>query len=191
MALFAVFFLLHDGRNIWAFALRFVPRAGRARADRAGMAGWHALCEYVKATVMVAAVDAVVPLIAALIMGVPLAGALGALIFLGAFIPIVGVVLTGAVAVFVTLVTLGPIHALVMLGVIVLVNQLEGNILQPMLLGRAVSLHPLAVLFSIAVGISIAGIVGGLMVVPILAFTKSFGESLAGDRDAAEEPVAG
>lgn len=189
MALFAVFFLLHDGRNIWAFMLRFVPRAGRARTDRAGMAGWRALCEYVKATVMVAAVDAVVPLIAALIMGVPLAGALGALIFLGAFIPIVGVVLTGAVAVFVTLVTLGPIHALVMLGVIVLVNQLEGNILQPMLLGRAVSLHPLAVLFSIAVGISIAGIVGGLMVVPILAFTKSFGESLAGNRDAADEPV--
>lgn len=181
MALFALFFFLHDGRNLWTFALRFVPRAGRPRADQAGLAGWHALTEYVKATIIVAAVDAFFPLIAALIMGVPLAWALGGLIFMGAFIPIVGVVLTGAVAVFVTLVTLGPIHALVMLGIIILVNQLEGNILQPMLLGRAVSLHPLAVLLSIAVGISVANIIGGLMVVPILAFSKAFADVLDED----------
>lgn len=178
MALFAVFFLLYDGRTIWSFALRFVPRAGRGAADRAGLAGWRALTEYVKATVAVAAVDAFFPLVAALIMRVPLAWALGGLIFLGAFIPIVGVVLTGAVAVFVTLVTQGPIHALVMLGVIILVNQLEGNILQPMLLGRAVALHPLAVLLSIAVGISMAGIIGGLLVVPVLAFLKAFIDAL-------------
>lgn len=173
MALFALFFLLHDGRAMWRFGLRLVPRAGRAAADRAGLAGWKALVAYVKATVTVAAVDAVFPLIAGLILGVDLAWAMAGLIFLGAFIPIVGVVVTGAVAIFVTLVTVGWVQAIVMFAVIVAVNQLEGNILQPMLLGRAVALHPLAVLFSIAVGISIAGIIGGLLVVPILAFTKA------------------
>lgn len=183
MTLFAVFFFLHDGRSIWNFVLRIVPRSGRRKADRAGVAGWESLVAYVKATVTVAAVDAFFPLVTGLIMGMNLAWAMAGLIFMGAFIPIVGVVLTGAIAILVTLVTVGPWQALVMLGVIIVVNQLESNFLQPMLLGRAVSLHPMAVLFAIAVGISVAGIIGGLLIIPILAFSKSFADALFEQRD--------
>jgi predicted PurR-regulated permease PerM len=119
-------------------------------------------------------------LIVALILGVPVAPALAALVFLGAFVPIVGALVSGSVAVLVALVALGWPQALIMLGGVILVMQIEGHILQPFLLGRAVKLHPLAVLIAIAVGIIAAGIVGALLAVPLLAFTKSFVLSLAG-----------
>ncbi|MDO5682506.1 MAG: AI-2E family transporter [Propionibacteriaceae bacterium] len=174
LALFAMFFMLYDGPMIWKWLLRLVPGAARERVDGGGKSGWNSLVEYVRATVIVAAVDAIFPLIAALIMGVPMAPALGALLFLSAFVPIVGILVSGAVVTLITLVTVGPIQALIMLGVIVIVNQLEGNVLQPMLLGKAVSLHPLAVIFGITIGISVGGIVGALLVVPMMAFAKSF-----------------
>lgn len=174
MALFAMFYLLYDGRNIWRFFMRFVPTAAKERVDTAGQRGWSALVAYVRAAVVVAAVDASLPLLAAMIMGVPLAPALGTLIFIASFIPIVGILVSGFIAVAVTLVTVGPVQALVMLIVIVGVNQIESNLLQPMLLGRAVALHPLAVLMGIAMGISVAGIVGGLVVIPVMAFANTF-----------------
>ena len=114
----------------------------------------------------------------ALILGVPLAPALAALVFLGAFIPLVGALVSGFVAVLVALVALGWVQALIMLGGIIVVMQLEGHVLQPFLLGRAVKLHPLAVLLAIAIGIVIAGIVGALIAVPILAFVKTFVQEL-------------
>lgn len=174
LALFAMFFMLYDGPMIWRWLLRLVPGAARERVDGGGRAGWNSLVEYVRATVIVAAVDAIGPLIAALVMGVPLAPALGALLFVSAFVPIVGILVSGFVVTLITLVTVGPIQALVMLGVIIAVNQMEGNVLQPLLLGKAVSLHPLAVIFGITIGISVAGIVGALLVVPLMAFGKSF-----------------
>ena len=174
LAIFAMFFMLYDGPMIWKWLLRLVPSAARERVDGGGRSGWNSLVEYVRATVIVAAVDAIFPLIAAIIMGVPMAPALGALLFLSAFVPIVGILVSGAVVTLITLVTVGPVQALIMLGVIVAVNQIEGNVLQPMLLGKAVSLHPLAVIFGITIGISVAGIVGALLVVPLMAFAKSF-----------------
>lgn len=174
LAIFAMFFMLYDGSSIWRWLLKLTPSAARQRIDRGGQAGWNSLVEYVRATVVVAAVDAIGPLIAALIMGVPMAPALGALLFLSAFVPIVGVLVAGAVVILITLVTVGPVQALIMLGVIIAVNQLEGNVLQPLLLGKAVALHPLAIVFGITIGISIGGIVGALLVVPIMAFGKSF-----------------
>ncbi len=174
LALFAMFFMLYDGPMIWKWLLRLVPEAARERVDGGGKSGWNSLVEYVRATCIVAAVDAIFPLIAAIIMGVPMAPALGALLFLSAFVPIVGILVGGAVVTLVTLVTVGPVQALIMLGVIVAVNQIEGNVLQPLLLGKAVSLHPLAVIFGITIGISVGGIVGALLVVPLMAFGKSF-----------------
>lgn len=174
LAIFAMFFMLYDGPMIWKWLLRLVPSAARERVDGGGKSGWNSLVEYVRATVIVAAVDAIFPLVAAIIMGVPMAPALGALLFLSAFVPIVGILVSGAIVTLITLVTVGPVQALIMLGVIVAVNQIEGNVLQPMLLGKAVSLHPLAVIFGITIGISVGGIVGALLVVPLMAFLKSF-----------------
>jgi putative heme transporter len=180
LALFSLFYFIYDGRGIFSFVLNFVPRASRDRVDQAAMRGWGSLASYVRATILVALTDSIGVLIVALILGVPVAPALAALVFLGAFVPIVGALVSGSVAVLVALVALGWPQALIMLGGVILVMQIEGHILQPFLLGRAVKLHPLAVLIAIAIGIIAAGIVGALLAVPLLAFTKSFVLSLAG-----------
>ena len=185
IAIFALFYFLYDGRGIFTFLLNFLPRASRARVDEAARKGWRSLSSYMRATILVALVDAVGVLIVALILGVPVAPALAALVFIGAFVPLVGAVVSGFVAVAVALVALGWVQALIMLGGLIVVMQLEGHVLQPFLLGRAVKLHPLAVLLAIAVGIIVGGIVGALMAVPLLAFTKSFIQYLAG----AAEPI--
>ncbi len=180
IALFSLFYFLYDGRGIFRFLLNFVPRSSRDRVDEAALKGWRSLSSYVRATILVALVDGVGVLIVALIIGVPVAPALAALVFIGAFIPLVGALVSGFVAVIVALVALGWVQALFMLGGIILVMQIEGHVLQPFLLGRAVKLHPLAVLLAIATGIIAGGIVGALMAVPLLAFTKSFIQYLAG-----------
>jgi putative heme transporter len=186
LALFALFYFIYDGRGIFTFLLNFIPRASRDRVDQAAVRGWRSLSSYVRATILVALFDSIGVLIVALILGVPVAPALAALVFLGAFVPIVGALVSGFVAVLVALVALGWVQALIMLGGVILVMQIEGHVLQPFLLGRAVKLHPLAVLISIAIGIIVAGIVGALMAVPLLAFTKSFVLYLSGT---AEPPL--
>ena len=180
ITLFSLFYFLYDGRGIFTFLLRFFPAESRARVDHAASNGWRALSGYVRATILVALSDAVGVLVAALIIGVPVAPALAALVFIGAFVPLVGAFVSGFVAVVVALVALGWVQALFMLGAIIVVMQLEGHILQPFLLGRAVKLHPLAVLLAIAVGIIVGGIVGALLAVPLLAFIKSFIQYLHG-----------
>lgn len=182
LAVLAMFYMLYDGQRIWKFLLKLVPKAARGKVDGAGQVGWTSLVSYVRATVIVAAVDAIGPLIAALVMGVPMAPALGALLFLSAFIPIVGLLVSGFIVVLVTLVTVGWVQALIMLGVIILVNQLEGNVLQPLLMGKAVALHPMAVMFGITLGIAVGGIIGALLIVPVMAFGKTFIEYCASGR---------
>jgi putative heme transporter len=184
IALFTLFYFLYDGRGIFTFLLKFFPRTARARVDEAAQKGWRSLSSYMRATILVAAVDGIGVLIVALILGVPVAPALAALVFIGAFIPLVGAFVSGFVAVVVALVALGWVQALIMLAGIIVVMQIEGHVLQPFLLGRAVKLHPLAVLLAIAIGIIVGGIVGALMAVPLLAFTKSFIQYL----DGASEP---
>ncbi len=192
IVLFSLFYFIYDGRGIFSFLLRFFPSAAREDVDRAARHGWRSLSSYVRATILVALVDAVGVLIVALILGVPLAPALAALVFVGAFVPIVGALVSGFVAVLVALVALGWVKGLIMLGGIILVMQVEGHVLQPFLLGRAVKLHPLAVIFAIAIGIIVGGIVGALMAVPILAFTKTFVQQLQATSDTGTvvQPVA-
>ena len=179
LTLFALSYFLHNGREIFAFCLRFFPRRSRARVNGAAQNGWHSLSSYVRATILVALADGVGVLIAALVIGVPAAPALATLVFIGAFVPIVGGFVSGFVAVVVALVALGWFWALIMLAAIVAVVEIEGHILQPFLMGRAVKLHPLAVLLAIAIGIILGGIIGALFAVPMLAFTKTFVQHLS------------
>ncbi len=169
LVLFTLFFFLRDGAQIWSFLCRLLPREARLPTARAGHYAWHTLVSYVHATVLVAFVDAVGIGIGLAVLGIPLALPLAALVFLGAFIPVIGATLTGTVAVLVALVTNGPVSALIVLAIVIAVQQLEGHVLQPLIMGRAVALHPLAVILAIAAGIVVAGIVGGLIAVPLLA----------------------
>lgn len=174
IALIATFFFLSGGDRIWASIVTLVPRHYQQATNRAAANGWTSLVAYMRAQVLVALVDAVGMLIGALILQLPMAWALFALTFITAFVPVVGAVLSGTVAVALALVTHGPVEALIMLGITIAVVQTEGHFLQPILLGRAVSLHPLAVLVGLAIGATLAGIVGALLVIPVLAFSVAF-----------------
>ena len=143
---------------------------------------------YVRATAIVAAVDAVVIGVALGILRVPLAMPLATLVFLGAFIPIIGAVAAGAAAVLVALVAQGPITSLIVLAVIIGVMQLESHVLQPLLLGRAVALHPLAVVLAIGTGLYVWGIAGALLAVPLLAVLNAGIRSLNSPADALVDP---
>ncbi|MEX5296370.1 AI-2E family transporter [Kocuria sp. CPCC 205268] len=171
--LFTLLFFLMDGERIWLFLVRLFPVPVRRAVNGAGRHGWTALVQYARAQGLVAALDAVGIGTGAALLGVPLALPIGILVFLGSFVPIVGAVATGAVAVLVALVANGTTNALLMLGVVVLVQQLEGNVLQPLILGRAVSLHPLAVFLSVVTGSVLYGIAGALFAVPVMAFANT------------------
>jgi predicted PurR-regulated permease PerM len=181
LTLFTLIFFLYGGDQIWQFVTRLAPTKARKKIRTAGIQGFGSLVGYVRATVAVAAADAVGIGAGLAILGVPLALPLASLVFIGAFIPIIGAVLTGFVAVFIALVTKGLITAVITLGIVIAVMQLEGHVLQPLLLGRAVRLHPLAVVLSITVGILLAGIVGGLLAVPIVAVLNTAVRSLLAD----------
>jgi len=169
LVLFATFFFLRDGARIWRFLVGLLPRAAREPMARAGEQSWLTLAAYVRATVLVAFIDAVGIGLALVIFRVPFALPLAALVFLSSFVPVVGATVSGAVAVLVALVTRGALIALVILIAVVMVQQLEGHVLQPLIMGRAVALHPLAVIVAIATGVVLAGIVGALVAVPIVA----------------------
>ncbi|HEV2086987.1 MAG TPA: AI-2E family transporter, partial [Cryptosporangiaceae bacterium] len=173
LVLFSVFFMLRDGAKIWDFLVRMLPRRAQASVMRAGQYSWRTLVSYVRATVLVAFVDAVGISIGIAILQVPFVLPIGALIFLTAFIPLVGATLSGGVAILVALVAKGPVAALIVLAIVIVVMQLEGHVLQPLIMGRAVSLHPLAVIVAITSGFILAGIVGGLVAVPLLAVTNT------------------
>lgn len=173
LVVFALIFFLYDGKGIWRFCLNFVPRRHREAIDGAGQAGWTSLGSYVRVQIFVAFVDAVGIGAGAWILGVPLALPLGVLVFFGSFIPLVGAFLTGAVAVMLALVANGWVNALIMLGVVLLVQQIEGNVLQPLVMGRAVSLHPLAVFLAVAGGTAVLGLVGAIFAVPVMAFLNA------------------
>lgn len=173
LALFILIFFLLEGDRIWAFLVRLLPRKARAATFGAGRRGWASMVSYARIQMFVAFVDAVGIGVGAAIIGVPLALPLSVLVFIGSFIPIVGALVTGAIAVLLALVANGPINALIMLGIVLLVQQLESHILQPLVMGKAVALHPVAVILAVAAGSYLAGIPGALFSVPILAVANS------------------
>ena len=179
LSLFILLCLLADGAGIWRWTLKLFPKRARHAADVSARAGWGTVVNYARTQMLVATIDAVGIGLGAFLLGVPLAVPVGVLVFLGSFIPIVGAVVTGAVAVFLALVYNGPLIALWMLIVVLGVQQLEGHILQPLLMGAAVKVHPLAVVLVVAGGAMIAGIPGALFAVPLAAFVNVVAVSLS------------
>lgn len=179
MALFATFFFIYQGGSIARSVSVLIPTGSRPRILDAARSGWVALVGYVRAAVIVAFVDGLGAGIGAAIIGSGVAVAIGALTFVLAFIPIAGALIAGVISVAVVLVTLGFVKAVIMLLIFVGVMELESHILQPFLLGKAVSIHPLAILLGIAIGSVLAGIVGALFTIPLVAFGVAFAKALA------------
>jgi predicted PurR-regulated permease PerM len=193
LVLFTTFFLLRDGRRISRFLIGLLPEGAREHMTSAADVSWTTLVSYVRATVLVAFIDAVGIGLALIILHVPFPFPLAALVFIGAFIPIVGATVSGAVAVLVALVDRGAVVALILLAAVIGVQQLEGHVLQPLIMGRAVAIHPLAVILAIAAGIVVAGIIGALVAVPIVAVLNTGVRHLAELRRAEDlgEPPPG
>jgi putative heme transporter len=191
IVLFATYFFLADGARIWAWVVRIFPRGARAKADSSGRVAWQSLTKFVRATVLVAVTDALGVMLVAAILKVPFVFAIGVLVFIGAFIPMIGALLSGSVAVLVALVAHGPIVALIMLGGVVAVQQLEAHVLQPFLLGRFVAVHPLGVIVAIGAGVLVAGIPGALVAVPLVAALNAVVQHLSDENSSATEEGPG
>ena len=190
LMLFVTFFLLKDGERIWAWLTSFFGDEARTRTRGAGAAAWQALTWYVRGTVAVAAIHAVVIGTTLWIMGVPLLVPLVVLVFLAAFVPLVGILVAGTLAVAVTLATRGWVAALVLVAIFILENQLEGHLLQPLVVGRLVRFHPLAIILVLAVGGVAGGIAGAVVAVPLAVALFRAIPYLLGRADGAEPPGA-
>jgi predicted PurR-regulated permease PerM len=191
IALFATIFFTYDGRGIWQWVVRLFPDSARTRVNGSGVRAWAVLTSYVRATFLIALVDAIGISLVAFLLGLDLVLPIGVLVFIGSFIPVVGATISGIAAVAVALVSQGPVDALLMLGGVIAVQQLESHILQPFLLGRLVQVHPLAVVLVIGIGGFVAGIFGALIAVPLTAIINAVGTYLAGERRSRLEQEAG
>lgn len=172
VTLFALIFYLLDGRRIWLFIVGLFPRPARAAVDGAARRGWVSVGHYARVQVIVALIDAVGITIGALFLNVPFAIPIGIIVFLAAFVPFLGAIASGGLAVLVALVYNDLWNALIMLAVVIAVMQIEAHILQPLIMGNAVEIHPLAVLLSVSAGSLFAGIAGAVFAVPIVAALK-------------------
>jgi len=169
LTMFISLFLLYDGARIWNWVLKLVPSAAREGVAGAGPLAWATLTGYVRGTVLIALIDAVFIGLGLVLLGVPLAVPLAVIIFISAFVPIIGAAISGALSVLVALVTNGLLTAVLAAGVVALVQELEGHVLQPFILGRMVRVHPLAVVLAVVGGGLIAGIPGAVVAVPLMA----------------------
>ncbi len=169
LAIVMTFFLIKDGDRIAAWFVGVFPARRRHDAAEVGRRSWETLSGYLRGVSIVALVDAVFIGLALAIVGVPAVLPLAVFTFLAAFVPIVGAVVMGAVAALVALVTNGPLDAAIILAAVVAVQQLEGNVLQPLVVGRAIDLHPLAILLAVTTGIILGGIPGAIVAAPLLA----------------------
>lgn len=173
IALFCTFFFLHDPRGIWGWLVGLLPAGARDRVHQAGRRGVVTLSAYARTQILVAGVDAVGIGLGSLFFVPALAVPIGVLVFVGSFIPMVGAIVTGVIATVVVLVAKGWVAAIIMLGIVILVQQIESHVLQPFLMGQAVSLHPVAVILSVAAGSFVAGIAGALFAVPLVALLNT------------------
>ncbi len=188
LSLFITLFFLIDGAGIWRWCVRLAPKRARSAVDGGGRAAWISVGEYVRVQVVVAFIDALGIGLVALFLGLPFVVPIAVLVFLAAFIPFVGAVVAGGLAVLVALVYAGPVPALVMLAGVIGVNQLESHVLQPLLMGTAVRLHPVAVVLCVSGGSIIGGIAGAVFAVPIAAATNSAVKYIAGGAWRGEPP---
>jgi predicted PurR-regulated permease PerM len=167
------FFFVKDGRDLWSWVVCLFADHRRDALREVGDRAWAALAAYVQGVFLVATIDAVLIGLALLIVGVPMALPLIVLTFLAAFFPIVGAVLAGAAAVLVALVTKGVPAALVVGAVILVVQQLEGNVFYPIVVGRRLKLHAVAILLALTAGAVLAGVAGAFLAIPVAAVTSA------------------
>jgi predicted PurR-regulated permease PerM len=184
-----LYFILRDGRGFWQRTSQRFPEELRERFERAGLHAWRVLGGYVRGTALIAAIDATLIGIGLWILGVPLAFALSVIIFLGAFIPFVGATISGLFAVLVALADGGPWIALIALGIVLGVQFLEGNFLQPIIQSRTVDLHPAVILLAVAAGGSLFGILGAYLAVPMTAVAFAVTADLRADEAVPEAPL--
>jgi predicted PurR-regulated permease PerM len=173
ITLFSTIFMLIDGRGIWRWIVGIFPQTAEPGLSRAGDAGWTTLTSFVRVQLVVAAVNAVGIGLVALLLGLPLAIPIAVVVLLASFIPVIGAIISGIIAVGIALVYAGPVQALVMLAGVLLVHLLEAHVLQPLLVGGAVKVHPLAVVLAVAAGTGLAGVPGALFAVPLVAVANS------------------
>jgi predicted PurR-regulated permease PerM len=191
LMLFILFFLLKQGSSMWGWFVGWVPPPHRRTTDAAGRKAWQTLTSYVRGTVAVAFVDAIGIGVAMLFLGNPLTASLTLATFIGAFIPIVGATVSGVLAVGVTLVTVGPWAAVILLGAVIAVQQLEGNLLQPLIMGHALKLNPVAIVVTVTIGTIVGGILGAIVAVPLVAVCYRVVSFLAGREDVDEMAADG
>jgi predicted PurR-regulated permease PerM len=182
LTLFISFFLLKDGPRIWAWVISGLRPEAKRRVGNAGDAAWRALVNYVRGTTAVAAIHALFLGLAFWLLGLPLLVPFIVLVFLAAFVPIIGILVVGGLAILVALATKGWVAALILLAVLLVENQIEGHLLQPLVVGRIVRLHPLAIIIVLAVGAIIAGIPGAIIAVPLTAVISYAWPALRGPR---------
>lgn len=180
LVLFLLYCLLLEGGRMWAWAVSWSPARHRDRVQECAVLAWLVVTAYVRGSVLVALADALGIGAGMLALGNPLAVSLTLLTFLGAFVPIVGAAVSGVLAVGVTLVTVGPWSALILFGVVMLVQQVEGNLLQPLVMGRMLRLNPVAIVLSVATGGLLGGVVGAVVAVPLVAVTYRLACRLTG-----------
>jgi predicted PurR-regulated permease PerM len=188
VALVLLFFLLKDGPAMGRWLLGGVPERHRGTVGLAAARAWTSLQSYVRGTAVIAAVDAVGIGTGLAILGVPLALPLALVTFVAAFVPLIGATIAGTLAVLVAIATKGPVTALLVVGVVLLVQNLEGNLLEPLIMGRAVRLHPAVVLLSVTAGALAAGIAGALLATPLAAVTYRVTQTLQEVRDTRGDP---
>lgn len=186
-----LFFFLKDGSTIWNFVLRWFRDDTRAKLAESVDRGSGVLGGYVRGTAIVALVDAVLIGVGLALVGVPLAVPLAVIVFIGAFIPIVGATVAGILAAVVTVVTTGPIEALIVVAIVIAVNQIEGNLLQPVVMGRTLSLHPLIVLLALTIGTIVGNIFGAILAVPYTAMAWTLIQVWTDQYQAGDDPVLG
>lgn len=192
LVLFSLIFLLLDGKRVWYWVLGFLPKRAHAAVDSAGRAGWVSVGQFVRVQIFfVAIINAVGIGVGAVLLGVPLPFAIGVLVFFGSFLPFIGAISTGAVAVFISLIYNGPVNAVIMLLIVILVHQIESHVLQPLIIGHAVSVHPLAVVLAVATGLMVGGIAGALFAVPVAAALSSMVDTITERKwDPNQDPVS-
>ncbi|WP_168770980.1 AI-2E family transporter [Glaciibacter flavus] len=173
IAIFATIFILIDGRGIWGWVVRIFPRNGQSGITRAGAAGWRTLTSFVRVQILVALVNGIGIGLVAFFLGLPLAIPIAVIVLLASFIPVIGAIVSGIIAVLIALIFAGPLQAVLMLGGVLLVHLLEAHVMQPLLVGGAVKVHPLAVVLGVAAGTGIAGIPGALFAVPLIAVANA------------------
>lgn len=189
IALVVTFFFLKDGDRIWEWIVGLFARSARSDVQEMGTRSWATLAGYLRGMTIVALADSIFIGLALVILDVPGALALAVLVFFGAYIPIAGAVVTGALAVLVALVAEGLITALLVLAAVVIVQQAESNLLHPYVVGRAVRVHPLAILLGVTAGAVLGGVIGALVAVPIVAVGARIGGYLREEADTGPTPA--